>query len=233
MGRRSKRYREAAAGIRREERYPLEEALKLAQERATAKFDEAIDVAITLGIDPRKTDQRVRGTVVLPHGTGRTPRVAVFARGEKAREAEEAGADVVGAEDLINRIDEGWSDFDVLAATPDMMSEVGRRLGRKLGPRMPNAKSGTLTVNIGEAVRGLKAGQVEYRNDNGGVVHAIVGRRSFTVEQLRENFGTLLGALVRAKPPTAKGTYLRRIFISSTQGPGIPVDLASAEAAIV
>lgn len=231
MAKGSKRYRQIREKVDRLKRYPVEEALRLIQEGATAKFDETVEVAIKLGIDPRQNDQRVRGTVVLPHGTGKVPRVAVFAQGEKATEALEAGADVVGSDDLIQKIEEGWSDFDILVATPDMMPRVGR-LGRKLGPRMPNARAGTVTMDIGPAVRELKAGKVEYRSDNrtGGVVQCAIGKCSFSREQLLENFGVLLNAVIRAKPAASKGTYLRRIFLSSTMGPGVPIDVANAQA---
>ncbi|HIE52831.1 MAG TPA: 50S ribosomal protein L1 [Armatimonadetes bacterium] len=231
MAKRSKRYQQIAEGISKERRYTLDEALQLVRERATAKFDEAVDVAIKLGIDPRQTDQRVRGTVVLPHGTGKVPRVAVFAQGEAAAEAQEAGADVVGAEDLIERIEQGWDEFDILVATPDMMSKVGR-LGRKLGPRMPNRKAGTVTRDVAQTVRELKAGKVQYRNDAGGVVHACIGRASFPPEELRENFVTLLSAILKARPPAAKGSYIRRISLSSTMGPGLPLDVSDALAAV-
>jgi large subunit ribosomal protein L1 len=231
MAKRSKRYQQVRATVDRVRRYPLEEALRLIREQASPQFDETVEVAIKLGVDPRQNEQRVRGTVVLPHGTGKVPRVVVFAQGEKAVEAQEAGADEVGADDLIQKIDGGWSDFDILAATPDLMPKVGR-LGRKLGPRMPNARAGTVTMDIGPAVRELKAGKVEYRSDNrtGGVVQCAIGKKSFTLEQLRENFGVLLNAVVRAKPSASKGTYLRRIFLSSTMGPGLAIDVADAQA---
>jgi len=201
------------------------EAFALVKEVAPAKFDESVDVALKLGVDARHADQQVRGTVVLPHGTGRSVRVAVFAKGEKAREAEAAGAEIVGAEDLAERIEAGQIDFDVAVATPDMMGLVGR-LGRILGPRglMPNPRTGTVTMDVGEAVRQIKAGKVEFRVNREGGIHVAIGKVSFEVDQLVENFRALMDAVIRARPAAAKGQYLRKVAISSTMGPGIKLD---------
>lgn len=226
MARESKGYRAAAAKIDRTRRYPLREAIALARETARAKFDETVELAVRLGVDPRKAEQNVRGTVVLPHGTGKPVRVAVFAKGEKAREAEAAGADVVGGEELIKRIsEEGWLEFDKAIATPDMMSLVGR-LGKILGPRglMPNPKVGTVTMDVARAVQELKGGKVEYRVDRAGNVHVPVGKVSFNEQHLIDNAAALLDSLIRAKPASAKGSYLLNITVSTTMGPGIRVD---------
>lgn len=226
MARRSKGYRSVAEKVDREHRYSLLEAMTLTKEASRAKFDETVEVSVRLGVDPRKADQNVRGTVVLPHGTGKSVRVAVFAKGDKAREAEEAGADVVGAEDLVARItDEGWLEFDKAVATPDMMGMVGR-IGKILGPRglMPNPKVGTVTVDIGQAVQDLKSGKVEYRVDKAGNIHVPVGKASFSEQQLLENANSLLEGLIRAKPASARGTYLQGVSISTTMGPGVRVD---------
>ena len=226
MAQKSKGYQAAIAKIDRQKLYPLNEALALVQEAKRAKFDETIELVARIGVDPRKADQNVRGTVVLPHGTGKTVRVAVFAKGEKAKEAETAGADVVGAEDLAKRIsEEGWLEFDKAIATPDMMGVVGR-LGKVLGPRglMPNPKVGTVTMDVGKAVQELKGGKVEYRVDKAGNVHVPVGKASFNQQQLVENASSLLSSLLRAKPASAKGTYLLRVAVSSTMGPGVRVD---------
>ncbi len=204
--------------------YSLSEAVELVKETATAKFDETIDVTVVLGIDPKKGDQQVRGTLSLPHGTGKTPRVVAVAKGEAASEAEAAGADAVGAEDLIAQIEADEVQFDVLVATPDMMRLLSR-LGKKLGPRMPNAKSGTVGPDLGRIVAERKQGQIEYRNEpKAAVVHSIIGKASFEDAQLAENCEALIGALRRAKPSAAKGTYLRGITVSSTMGPGVRVD---------
>jgi large subunit ribosomal protein L1 len=229
MAQKSKGYRAVAAKVDRQHQYPLSEAIALVRGTTRAKFDETIEIAVRLGVDPRKADQNVRGTVVLPHGTGKTVRVAVFAKGDKAREAEAAGADVVGAEDLAKRIsEEGWVEFDKAVATPDMMGIVGR-LGKILGPRglMPNPKVGTVTMDIGRAVQELKGGKVEYRVDKAGNVHAPVGKASFSEQQLTENADSLITSLMRAKPVSAKGTYLLHVTVSSTMGPGIRVDPAN------
>lgn len=203
-------------------------ALTNVKEIASAKFNETVEAAIRLGVDPRQGDQMVRGSVVLPHGTGKSPRVAVFARGENATAAEAAGADVVGAEDLVQRIDEGWREFDILVATRDMMGIVGK-LGRKLGPRMPNPKAGTVTDNIDQTVRDLKGGKAAYRVDKAANIHVPIGKVSYTVEQLEENLLTLVGALLRAKPSSSKGAYLRKIAVSSTMGPSFKIDPAQVQ----
>ncbi len=229
MARKSKSYRSAQEKVDRTQRYPLEEALALASETKRAKFDESVELAVRLGVDPRKADQNIRGTVLLPHGTGKSICVAVFAKGEKAQEAEEAGADVVGGEDLAKRIsDEGWLEFDKAVATPDMMGVVGR-LGKILGPRglMPNPKVGTVTTDIAQAVQDLKGGKVEYRVDKAGNVHVPIGKASFGKTQLVDNAQSLLESLVRAKPASAKGTYFKSITVSTSMGPGVRVDPAS------
>lgn len=211
-------------------RYTLTEAVSLVKELAFANFDESVDVAVRLGVDPKHADQMVRGAVVLPHGTGKTNRVLVFAKGEKVGEAEEAGADFVGGDDFVAKITEGWLEFDTVIATPDMMGQVGR-LGRVLGPRglMPNPKVGTVTFDVGKAVREAKAGKVEFRAEKAGIVHAQVGKRSFGDDELVGNVRSLVNALVKAKPPAAKGTYLRSITLSSTMGPGIKIDPGTIE----
>lgn len=224
MGRDGKRLEEARKGIVRTRRYQLDEALIVLKSSPRAKFDETVEVSLKLGIDTKKGDQSVRGTVVLPHGTGKVPRVAVFATGEAAREAEEAGADLVGAEDLVEKIDGGWNDFDVLVAVPEMMRIVGR-LGKKLGPRMPSKKAGNITAEVGAAVRELKSGKVEFRADRGGVIHVPIGKVSFDDDRLRDNFRSLLGEIARARPSGAKGQYLRSLTLCSTMGPGIKLDL--------
>ena len=230
MARKSKGYRSAAEKVDRTRHYPLPEALDLARETKHTKFDETVEVAVRLGVDPRKADQNIRGTVLLPHGTGKSVRVAVFAKGDKAQEAEQAGADVVGGEDLAKRIsEEGWLEFDKAVATPDMMSVVGK-LGRILGPRglMPNPKVGTVTADVAQAVQDLKGGKVEYRVDKAGNVHVPVGKASFDGSRLLDNTESLLDSLVRAKPASAKGTYVRSITVSTSMGPGVRVDAAGA-----
>ncbi len=225
-----KRYRELATKVEATQAYSPDEAIRLVKATATAKFDETVDVAIRLGVDPRHGDQVVRGTTTLPHGTGKSRRVAVFAKGEKAADAEAAGADVVGAEDLVTQIQGGWREFDVLVATPDMMKIVGR-LGRVLGPRMPSPKSGTVTQDVATVVRDIKgATRVEYRVEKAGIVHAPIGRVSFPDEQLLTNLAALVNALVKAKPPSAKGRYLRSITVSPTMGPGVDLDIAATQA---
>ena len=219
-----KRLKAGKATVDRNLAYALDKAIELVKSNATSKFDETVEISMNLGIDPRKADQNLRGTVLLPNGTGKTLRVAVFARGDKAKEAEAAGADIVGEQDLIDRVKAGFADFDVAVATPDMMGAVGSNLGRILAQKMPNPKSGTVTPNIANAIRDIKAGKVEYRLDKTGIVHTIVGKASFGEEQLVENVATLLDALVRAKPAAAKGTYLRSITIASSMGPGVKVD---------
>jgi large subunit ribosomal protein L1 len=208
--------------------YPLKEALALAKESATAKFDESIDVAVNLGVDPRKSDQTVRGSVVLPAGTGKSVRVAVFAQGDKAEAARAAGADVVGFDDLAAEVKAGNLNFDIVIATPDAMKVVGQ-LGQILGPRglMPNPKVGTVTMDVTTAVANAKAGQVQYRTDKGGIVHATIGRASFPVDSLESNLKALIDALTKAKPATSKGQYLRRIAVAATMGPGVRVDQAT------
>ncbi|HWQ38401.1 MAG TPA: 50S ribosomal protein L1 [Burkholderiales bacterium] len=228
MARLSKRMKALRGAVDRSKTYPVLEALKLVKKGATAKFDESIDVAVNLGIDAKKSDQLVRGSIVLPKGTGKTVRVAVFAQGDKAREAREAGADLVGFEDLAEQVKAGKIDFDVAIASPDAMRVVGQ-LGQILGPRglMPNPKVGTVTPNVAEAVRNAKAGQVQYRSDKAGIVQCTIGRASFSEEALAENFRTLIDALNKVKPSGTKGVYLRKITVSSTMGPGIKVDQAS------
>jgi large subunit ribosomal protein L1 len=226
MAKSSKRHRAALAKVDREKRYTLEEALQLAVATDPVKFDETVELAVRLGVDPRQADQNVRGTTLLPHGTGKSVRVLVFAKGEKAREAQEAGADFVGADDLAAKITgEGWLEFDSAIATPDMMGVVGK-LGKVLGPRglMPNPKVGTVTMDVAKAVREIKAGKVEYRVEKAGIVHVPIGKRSFGYEKLLDNANSVLTSLVRAKPSAAKGTYLRSIAVSTTMGPGIKVD---------
>ncbi|WP_168123557.1 50S ribosomal protein L1 [Paenibacillus sp. HB172176] len=228
MAKHGKKYLEAAKLIDSEATYEAAEAIELVKKAATAKFDESIEVAVRLGVDPRKQDQAVRGVVVLPHGTGKTKRVLVFAKGEKVKEAEAAGADFVGDADMINKIQQGWFEFDVCVATPDMMAEVGK-LGRILGGKglMPNPKAGTVTFDVAKAVQEIKAGKIEYRLDKAGQIHAPIGKASFDAEKLNENLKALLDALVRAKPSTAKGIYLRNIAVSSTMGPGARVNAAN------
>ncbi|AFV12781.1 50S ribosomal protein L1 [Thermacetogenium phaeum DSM 12270] len=225
MPKRGKKYREALAKIDRENYYEPRDALQLVKEIAPAKFDESVEVAVRLGIDTRHADQQVRGAVVLPHGTGKTRKVLVFAKGDKAQEAVEAGADYVGAEDLVQKIQEGWLDFEVAVATPDVMSMVGR-LGRLLGPRglMPNPKTGTVTFDIARAVKEIKAGKIEYRADKTGIVHAPIGKVSFPVEALQENYSTLMDALIKAKPAAARGQYIKSITVCSTMGPGVKIN---------
>ena len=220
-----KKFRNASAKVETGKRYPIDEACKLVPETKVAKFDESVDIAVRLGVDPKHADQMVRGAIVLPHGIGKTVRVAVFAKGEKEREAREAGADVVGAEDLVEKIQGGFMDFDSTIATPDLMGQVGR-LGKVLGPRglMPNPKLGTVTFDVGRAVREVKAGKVEFRVDKAGNVHVQVGKKSFAKEHLVANAMALLEAIVKAKPAASKGTYLRTVTLSTTMGPGIPVD---------
>jgi large subunit ribosomal protein L1 len=227
VGRHGKSYRNARAAIDRERLYSPLEAIRALKEMETAKFDETIEAHFNLGLNVRHAEQQLRGTLMLPHGTGRETRVAVFADGEKAREAEQAGADVVGTADLAKQIEEGFDDFDVAVATPDQMGIVGR-LGRILGPRgkMPNPKTGTVTFDVGKAVQDAKAGKLEYRTDRGANVHVSIGKKSFEERQLLENYATLVDELVRAKPAAAKGRYIRAVTLTSTMGPGIHVDPA-------
>jgi large subunit ribosomal protein L1 len=229
-----KRYQDAVKLVDRTRTYPIEEAVALARETSNTKFDASVEAHLRLGVDPRHADQMVRGTVVLPHGTGKIVRVAVFAQGEKAQEALRAGADEVGAEDLVKKIEAGWLEFDVAIATPDTMGQVGR-LGRILGRRglMPNPKAGTVTFDIERAVKEVKGGRVEFKVDKGAIVHVPVGKASFEADQLAENLAALVDAVNRAKPSGAKGTYLRTLTIATTMGPGIRVDIAAALAAAV
>lgn len=223
---RGKRYLESAKLIDKMKLYDPAEALDLVKKTARAKFDETVEVHVKLGVDSRHADQQVRGAVVLPHGTGRAVRVLVFAKGDKAKEAEQAGADYVGAEDLVAKIqNENWFEFDVVVAMPDMMGVVGR-LGKILGPKglMPNPKAGTVTMDVARAIAEIKAGKIEYRLDKTNIIHCPIGKASFDLDKLVENFRTLLGAIVRAKPAAAKGQYLRSIVVSSTMGPGIKVN---------
>ena len=228
----TKKAKVLAAAVDREKLYGVDEAIGLARANATSKFDETIEVALNLGVDPRHADQMVRGVVTLPKGTGKTVRVGVFARGAKADEAREAGADVVGAEDLMQTIQEGTIEFDRCIATPDMMGIVGR-LGKVLGPKglMPNPKLGTVTMNVAEAVKAAKGGQVEYRVEKAGIIHSGIGKASFPAEDLRANFDALVDAVVKAKPSGAKGKYLKKIAVSSSMGAGIKVDVAEVSAA--
>jgi large subunit ribosomal protein L1 len=221
----NKRITTAREQVDRLKLYSIDEALTLLKTVSNARFDETVEVAVNLGVDPRHADQMVRGAVVLPNGTGKTIRVLVFAKGEKEREAREAGADFVGAEDIVQKINDGWLDFDAAVATPDLMGLVGR-LGRVLGPRglMPNPKVGTVTMDVASAVRDMKAGRVEFRVEKAGIVHAPIGKKSFTEQALRENLTTLIEQLLRLKPATAKGQYVRRVTLSSTMGPGIRID---------
>ncbi len=222
-----KRFREAEGQVEKDRLYEVTEALTLARQTSRVKFDETVEVAVRLGVDPRHSDQVVRGAVVLPHGTGKTVRVAVFARADKAREAEEAGADVVGAEELAERIQGGWLGFDTAVATPDLMALVGR-LGKILGPRglMPNPRTGTVTFDLKAAIQDIKAGKIEYRTEAAGIVHAPIGKVSFPLEALEENLAVLMDALQKAKPAAAKGTYLKSIAVSTTMGPGIRINPA-------
>ena len=221
-----KKYVESLKLIESSKLYDPDEAVKLALQTAKSKFDETLEISVRLGVDPRQADQQVRGAVVLPHGTGKKVRVLVFAKGEQAKAAEAAGADYVGAEELVAKIQgENWFEFDVVVATPDMMGVVGR-LGRVLGPKglMPNPKSGTVTMDVAKAISEIKAGKVEYRLDKSAIIHCPIGKKSFTAEQLTENLNALMGAIVRAKPAAAKGVYLRSVVLSSTMGPGIKVN---------
>lgn len=230
MAKQSKRMRAVREGLDRSRPYGLDEAIQLVKERATAKFDETVEAALNLGVNPRHADQMVRGVVQLPNGTGKPVRVAVFARGPKAEEARAAGADIVGAEDLAERIQNGEIDFDRAIATPDLMPVVGR-LGKVLGPRglMPNPKLGTVTPDVAAAVQAAKGGQVEFRVEKAGIIHAGIGKASFSEAALADNLRALIDAVVRAKPAGAKGTYLQRIALSSTMGPGVRVDVASVQ----
>jgi len=228
MARKGKRYTAALDNIDRNAVYSIEDAVKILKENAKSKFDETIEVAMNLGVDPRHADQMVRGTVSLPHGTGKSLRVAVFAKDAKADEAREAGADIVGAEDLMEQIQGGMMDFDRCIATPDMMGIVGR-LGKVLGPKgmMPNPKLGTVTPDVAGAIQAAKAGQIEFRVEKMGIIHAGVGKASFSAEQLRDNIAAFVGAIQQAKPTGAKGTYLKKVSVTSTMGPGLKLDVSA------
>lgn len=227
MNGKGKSYRAALAKVDRTQRYLLEDGLRLLRDTARAKFDETVELAVRLGVDPRQADQNVRGTVSLPHGMGKTVRVLAFAKGEKEKEAQEAGADFVGSDELIKKISEGWFDFDKAVATPDLMAAVGR-IGKVLGPRglMPNPKTGTVTMEIGKAIKEIKAGKLEFRVDKAGIVHVPVGKASFDAEKLIDNARAVLMSILRAKPASAKGNYVRGVTLSMTMGPGIKVDLS-------
>ena len=226
MAKKSKKYRAAMELIEEGKVYDADKAVEIVKKTATAKFDETIEMHVRLGVDPKYADQQVRGAVVLPNGTGKTKRVLVFAKGDKVKEAEDAGADFVGAEELADKIKGGWFDFDVAVATPDMMGVVGR-LGKLLGPRglMPNPKLGTVTPNIAQAISEQKAGKIEYRTDKAGNVHCPIGKASFEEAKLKENYQTLLDTLIRVKPAAAKGQYVKSVTLSATMGPGVPVVL--------
>lgn len=229
MGKSGKRFQKAKEKIDPVNRYPVKEAVRLALEGSTAKFDESIDVAVNLGIDPKQSDQQVRGAIALPHGLGKAVRVLVFAKGPKEKEALDAGADFVGSDDLVAKINGGWLDFDKAIATPDMMATVSK-VAKVLGPRglMPNPKVGTVTMNVADTVKAEKRGKLDFRVDKAGIVHAGIGRKSMGAEKLHENFLAFLGAVVKAKPSTAKGVYLQKITLSSTMGPGVKIDIAQA-----
>jgi large subunit ribosomal protein L1 len=225
MAKKGKKYLEAAKLVDRTKAYPIVEAIELAKQTNFAKFDATLEVAFRLGVDPKKADQQIRGAVVLPNGTGKVQRVLVFAKGEKVKEAEAAGADYVGDTEFITKIQQGWFDFDVIVATPDMMGEVGK-LGRVLGPKglMPNPKTGTVTFDVTRAVNEIKAGKVEYRVDKAGNIHVPIGKASFENEKLVENFNTVFETMVKVKPSAAKGTYMKNVTVASTMGPGVKVD---------
>lgn len=227
MVKKSKRYQEVTKLVDRSKSYELQEAVALLKETAKANFDETVEAAFRLGVDPKKADQQIRGAMVLPHGTGKTQRVLVFAKGDKANEAEAAGADYVGEQDLINKINQGWFDFDVIVATPDMMAEVGK-LGRVLGPKglMPNPKTGTVTFEVEKAVNDIKAGKVEYRVDKSANIHVPIGKISFDNEKLVENFASMTENLMKVKPQASKGIYMKNASVTSTMGPGIKVDVS-------
>ena len=225
MPKHGKKYEEASKLIDKTAQYEVSEAIELVKKTATAKFDETVEVAFKLGVDPRQSDQMIRGAVVLPNGTGKTQTVLVFAKGEKAKEAEAAGADFVGADDIVAKIQGGWFDFDVAIATPDMMGVVGK-IGRLLGPKglMPNPKTGTVTMDVTKAINDVKAGKIEYRVDKTGIIHAPIGKASFEQAKLEENFKTLVDVLIKAKPASSKGQYIRSVTVSSTMGPGVKIN---------
>jgi large subunit ribosomal protein L1 len=229
MAKKGKNYLEAAKLVDRSKAYPIGEAVELVKKTSFTKFDASVEAAFRLGVDPKKADQQIRGAVVLPNGTGKTQRVLVFAKGEKVKEAEAAGADYVGDTEYINKISQGWFEFDVIVATPDMMGEVGK-LGRTLGPKglMPNPKTGTVTFDVTKAVNEIKAGKVEYRVDKAGNIHVPIGKASFETEKLVENFNTIFETMVKVKPAAAKGTYMKNVAVTSTMGPSVKVDPATA-----
>jgi large subunit ribosomal protein L1 len=227
MGKPSKRYRALTEQVDHDRLYPIGEAVKLVKGTATAKFDETVEAHIRLGVNIGRGEENVRGTLTLPHGTGKVPRVAVFAKGDAAQQAEEAGADRVGAEDLVEAIEGGWDEFDILVAAPDVMRIVGR-LGKKLGPRMPSKKAGNITTEVGDAVRELKQGKVEFKMDKTGILHVPIGKASFEPEQIEDNLRALLAAVMRARPAAAKGRYIITVALSSTMGPGVKLDLQDA-----
>ena len=228
MGKKHKKYKAALEQFDRESTFDVQEAVDTVCKVAFAKFDETVEIHVKLGIDPRKSDQTVRGTTVLPHGTGKTPKVIVFTKGNKIKEAEEAGADLAGAEELIQKVKDGFSDFDIAVASPDMMGEIGKNLGRILGPKMPNPRAGTVAPDPAKAVSELKSGKIQYRADKAGIVHCPVGKVSFGSEKIIENLKVLLGAVARAKPSSAKGAYFRSIAVASTMGPAVKVDTVKA-----
>ena len=227
MAKRGKKYQEAAKLIDRTKAYDVNEAIELVKKTSKANFDETVEVAFRLGVDPKKADQQIRGAMVLPHGTGKTQSVLVFAKGEKAKEAEAAGADFVGDQDMINKINQGWFEFDVIVATPDMMAEVGK-LGRVLGPKglMPNPKTGTVTFEVEKAIKEIKAGKVEYRVDKSSNIHVPIGKISFDNEKLAENLLAITDTVIKAKPQSAKGVYIKNVAVASTMGPGVKVDVS-------
>lgn len=228
MKKRGKNYQEAVKLVDRQKQYEIAEAVTLLKEASKAKFDETVEVAFRLGVDPKKAEENIRGAVVLPHGTGKTQRVLVFAKGDKVKEAEAAGADYIGDADVVAKINSGWFDFDVIVATPDMMAEVGK-LGRVLGPKglMPNPKTGTVTFDVEKAVNDIKAGKVEYRVDKSSNLHVPIGKISFEDDKLVENFTTIMDTIVKVKPQSSKGTYVRNVVVASTMGPGIKIDPSS------
>ena len=228
MGKKTKKFKAALEQFDREETYDVSDAVDTVRKIAFAKFDETVEIHIRLGIDPRKSDQTVRGTTVLPHGTGKTPKVIVFTKGDKIKQAEDAGADLAGSDDLIQKVKDGFSDFDIAVASPDMMGEIGKNLGRILGPKMPNPRAGTVAPDPAKAVSELKSGKIQYRADKTGIVHCPVGKVSFGTEKIVENLKVLLEAVVKAKPSSSKGDYLRSIALTSTMGPAVKMDTSKA-----
>jgi large subunit ribosomal protein L1 len=230
MAKKTKKQKAALEGYDKAQAYDVAEAVETVNKIAFAKFDETVEIHVKLGIDPRKSDQTVRGTTVLPHGTGKTPKVIVFTKGDRIKAAEDAGADLAGAEDLIQKVKDGFSDFDIAVASPDMMAEIGKNLGRVLGPKMPNPRAGTVAPDPAKAVAELKSGKIQYRADKSGIVHCPVGKVSFGTEKLMENLKVLLEAVVKAKPSAAKGAYLRSVTLTSSMGPAVRVDTGKAGA---